>query len=274
MPLTDSELKAAIAALDRSTEAMRKQADLLRLQQDAVSRMATANRGETARATFETGRLKQWDADRSNLLAHVEQLSQDLDDRVGALAQQNKELALRVQQTVDSLCRSDDTLLLSLQKLGWALPTPAIGGNAGSDGARSQKDETEQQQQKSIGRLRDMCLHLIKLTVETVRTKLDRLYVEALEVVAQENASSKGSNSDANDTDDADVATLQEELESLYLEILPVAQMSVEQQYLEPPLQALSGKSSKNTGLSLLALDYVSMSSVVCVCVRAPRLII
>lgn len=51
---------------------------------------------------------------------------------------------------------------------------------------------------------------------------------------------------------------LQAELESLYAEILPVAQMSVEQQHLEPALQSIaarSGQSLRKTASSLTYMD-------------------
>ena len=240
---------------------MKKQADVLRQQQEAVARLVnTTNQGRRdSRAAFETRHRQQWDAGRSDLVAAVEGLARRLDLRVDELCQQNRELAQRVQQTVDGLCRSDDKLLASLQKLGWALPVTV------STTADPQQDEDEQRQQKAIGRLRDICLHLIKSTVETIRTRLDRLYLEALEAAqaAQEQEQQKeqeraqGRRRDAV-MDGGDVAALQEELESLYSEILPVAQMSVEQQYLEPALKSLSGKNGRNLARSLLALDYVS----------------
>ncbi|KIH92412.1 hypothetical protein SPBR_02571 [Sporothrix brasiliensis 5110] len=246
LPLSDDDLRAATAALERSTETIRKQTDRVRQQQDAVAKLEalSSTTGTASRAAFAARHQQRWDAARTDLAADVERLSRALDDRVADLSQQNRALAQRVQQTVDGLCRSDDTLLASLQKLGWALPAVASRDAA--------QDAATQQQQASIARLRDICLHLIKYAVETIRTKLDRLYLEALEAGTASAATASGSS-----TPDDDVAALQQELESLYAEILPVAQMSVEQQHLAPALKALSGKNAKNLTRSLLALDYV-----------------
>lgn len=215
----------------------------MRQQQEAVAKLEASSTstttGAASRTAFAARHQQKWDTARTDLAADVERLGRALDDRVGDLAQQNRALAQRVQQTVDGLCRSDDTLLASLQKLGWALPPVAAKGSA--------QDEAARQQQASIARLRDICLHLIKFSVETIRTKLDRLYLEALEAAETTAAHSS----------QEDVAALQSELESLFAEILPVAQMSVEQQYLAPALKALSGKNAKNLTRSLLALDYV-----------------
>ncbi|KJR88088.1 uncharacterized protein SPSK_07273 [Sporothrix schenckii 1099-18] len=247
LPLSDDDLRAAIAALERSTETIRKQTDRVRQQQDAVVKLEalSSTTGTASRAAFAARHQQRWDAARTDLAADVERLSRALDDRVADMGQQNRALAQRVQQTVDGLCRSDDTLLASLQKLGWALPAAVASRDAAQDAAA-------QQQQASIARLRDICLHLIKYAVETIRTKLDRLYLEALEAGTASATTASGSSAP-----DDDVAALQEELESLYAEILPVAQMSVEQQHLAPALKALSGKNAKNVTRSLLALDYV-----------------
>ncbi|CAK7217956.1 hypothetical protein SCUCBS95973_003326 [Sporothrix curviconia] len=244
LPLREIELRAALAALERSTATINKQTDVLRQQQDAVAKLAVPlkSSSQSQDGNAAAHHQKRWDAARADLVAGVERSARDLEERVGDLSLQNRALAQRVQQTVDGLCRSDDTLLASLQKLGWALPAvPRGAGNAG--------DEHERQQQRSISRLRDICLHLIKFGVETIRTRLDRLYLEALE---EEAASNEEAEEDA-----VAVAALQAELESLYAEILPVAQMSVEQQHLEPALRSLWGQNTKNLTRALLALDYM-----------------
>lgn len=91
---------------------------------------------------------------------------------------------------------------------------------------------------------------LIKFTVEGIRTKLDRIYLESLEASTQSSA--------INRVPPDEVSTLQEELESLYAEILPVAQMSTEQQFLEPALKALAAKNGHSLVRSAQATGYVS----------------
>lgn len=90
---------------------------------------------------------------------------------------------------------------------------------------------------------------LIKTTVETIRTRLDRIYLEAL-VEAEHSRDTKPATED-------EVKVMEEEVESLYSEILPVAQMSVEQQHLEPALQSISSRGGKNLGRSSVAIAYV-----------------
>lgn len=61
-----------------------------------------------------------------------------------------------------------------------------------------------------------------------------------------------------NSATEGEVKALEEEVESLYSEILPVAQMSVEQQHLEPALRSISSRGGKNLGRSAVAIEYVS----------------
>lgn len=161
-------------------------------------------------------------------------MSHGLEFRISDMEQQTKGLGVGLRQTVDSLFQSDDKLLSSLQKLGWELETE------------------DPEEQESIRKLRDICARLIKYTVEAIRTKLDRVYLEALE--------SSQRSGDRSRVSQDDMALLQEEVESLYSEILPVAQMSVEQQYLEPALKSLAAKNGESQSRSAAAVTYVSIT--------------
>ena len=90
---------------------------------------------------------------------------------------------------------------------------------------------------------------LIKFTVETIRTKLDRIFLESLQAAKRSNKHEEVSREQ--------VHGLQEEVESLFSEILPVAQMSVEQQYLEPALKSLSEKNGRSVTRTSEAIVYV-----------------
>ncbi|PNH46163.1 hypothetical protein VD0004_g1845 [Verticillium dahliae] len=135
-----------------------------------------------------------------------------------------------VQEVIEEALRSDDKLLSSLQKLGWEL------------------DPEDPEETQNVATLRECCMRVIKYTVEVTRTKLDRTYLEALESAPR---------SEHTDAPAGEVKALQEELESLYTEILPVAQMSVEQQYLEPALKSLSDKNGQSVSRSMAAISYI-----------------
>lgn len=231
---SETEIQDAIAELHRSTEAINKQTETLRQQQDALSRLlSTAGKIGDSRSDLEVRRLHKWDSDRKALNTAVELLSQSLDYRLAEMEAQSKSSGDDVNKIVDGMLHSDDKLLSSLQKLGWEL------------------DSEDPEETESVSKLRDICARLIKYTVECIRTKLDRIYLETLEFFPKSGLS--------NDAAKEDITAQQEELEELYLEILPVSQMSVEQQWLEPSLRSLSSKNANSMNRSAEALAYVSI---------------
>jgi small-conductance mechanosensitive channel len=157
----------------------------------------------------------------------VEEVSQSLRYQTTDLEQQTKTSESDINQIVDRIFRSDDKLLSSLQKLARDL-----------DPVRSSDEDT-------VERIRDLCARLIKHTVEGIRTRLDRIYLQA------PNSAPNGHE------DDQESVDLQEELESLYSEILPVAQMSAEQQFLEPALREIAARDGQDQERSVKAVKYV-----------------
>lgn len=84
--------------------------------------------------------------------------------------------------------------------------------------------------------------------MEGIRTKLDRTYLESL---GDSNGTVNGYEKSQAEID------MQEELESLYSEILPVAQMSAEQQFLEPALREIAARDGQGQERSIKAVKYV-----------------
>ncbi|KAK0630957.1 hypothetical protein B0T17DRAFT_490680 [Bombardia bombarda] len=231
-PFNDQDLKDAIDELNRSTEAISRQTETLKQQHDALDRLVKGSRkDEEARSALESRQSQRLNAHRSSLAVAVEELSQALDAKILDIEQQSKADSANIQQTVDSLFRSDDKLLSSLQKLGWELETE------------------DPEEQDNVVMLRETCARLIKFTVEGIRTKLDRIYLESLESSTRSAASRRVRSNE--------VSALQEELESLYAEILPVAQMSVEQQFLDPALKNLESKNGHGLARSEQAVRYI-----------------
>lgn len=58
---------------------------------------------------------------------------------------------------------------------------------------------------------------------------------------------------------EGEVKALQEEVESLYSEILPVAQMAVEQQHLEPALKQITARNGQSINRTSSSLTYVGV---------------
>lgn len=228
--LNDEEIHIAIEELKRSTAAIEKQTESIRLQQNAMSALVkTEKRAVQARSHTEKGQTRKWEVEKGQISAAIEELSQSLIYQTSDLEQQLKASEANAKHTVDSILRSEDKLLLSLQKLA------------------SDLDPGKPEDDVMISRIRDLCARYIKHTVEGIRTRLDRIYLESLS-----KSSANGHNGDTQEAVD-----LQEELESLYSEILPVAQMSAEQQYLEPALKAIAATNGKGQQRSVKAVTYV-----------------
>ncbi|KAL8383324.1 hypothetical protein RB595_006866 [Gaeumannomyces hyphopodioides] len=233
-PLDDAELRAAIEELNRSTSAVARQSEALRHQQDALGRLLSQRSAAAdARAAMGARRARAAEAERRALAAAVEGLAQRVAGRVAAFEEQQPrqqaggaDAAGRFQTTINGLLQSDDRLLASLQKLGQQLE--------------------EEELHAGVENVRETCARLIKHTVEMIRTKLDRIYLEAVESALAETLAASAD----------DVKAMDAELEELYTEILPVAQMSAEQQFLEPMVQSLRERDASNLARSSEAMNY------------------
>ncbi|WYZ41061.1 hypothetical protein EsH8_IV_001402 [Colletotrichum jinshuiense] len=229
--LSEREIQIAIDELNRSTAAIVKQTETLKQQQDALAKLVKSNaKVEEARSDLVFQRNQKHDAERKKMITSIEELSQSLEFTASDLEQQSSVSENGLRQTLDSLLHSDDRLLLSLSKLGLELETE------------------DPEDRENVEKLREICMRLIKYTVETARTKLDRLYLETLSSAHHNGVTSHPSD---------DVKSLQDELESLYAEIFPVAQMSVEQQYLEPALKSMSNKNGQSMNRTAAGVVYI-----------------
>ncbi|EGU82443.1 hypothetical protein FOPG_04193 [Fusarium oxysporum f. sp. conglutinans race 2 54008] len=231
--VNEDDIRAAIEELNRSTATISKQTETLKQQRDALARLVKKrDEAESQRRDLEEARLNKTKHALKKLVFEVDGEAQSLEYRVADLEQIAKDSRSNLKKTVDTVFQSDDKLLSSLQKLGWEL------------------DQQDPEEEKTIEKLRETCMRLIKTTVETLRTRLDRIYLEA--ILAAERSG------DVKTATQEDVKALEEELESLYSEILPVAQMSAEQQHLEPALKSTNAQSGQSIHRSAVAVSYVN----------------
>ncbi|RMJ18923.1 hypothetical protein CDV36_001334 [Fusarium kuroshium] len=230
--VNEDDIRAAIDELNRSTATISKHTEALRQQQDALSRLVKKrDEAESQRRDWEDSRLNKTKLALKKLAFEVDGEAQSLEYRVADLEHLAKDSRSNLKHTVDDALQSDDRLLSSLQKLGWEL------------------DQQDPEEKQTLEKLREICMRLIKTTVETLRTRLDRIYLEAI-LAAERSGDAKSASS-------GDVKALEEELESLYSEILPVAQMSAEQQHLEPALKSTDSHSGQSIHRSAVAVSYV-----------------
>ncbi|SPO04587.1 uncharacterized protein DNG_07272 [Cephalotrichum gorgonifer] len=235
LPRSQQELQSAIRELNRSAAAISKQTETLRQQQEALARFARARIGdEERRSELEATRMHRTAVETREVKASVEDLSRSLDVKLSELEQQSQAADDELRRGVDELLHSDDKLLASLEKLG-------AGFNL-----------TDRRDDDLVDGVRETCMKLIKCTVEMTRCRLDRTYLEALNNAVI----SDPKHSDT--TDPAEVSALREEVDSLYAEILPVVQMSVENQYLQPAVRKVTNKNARALEHSSVAVDYVN----------------
>ncbi|KAL7819474.1 hypothetical protein V8C44DRAFT_318235 [Trichoderma aethiopicum] len=230
--VTEDDVKAAVDELRRSTESITKQSETLRQQQDALSRLVRKRaENEARRRDLDLDRQSKSESERQRVAAEVEAASQSLAFRISDLEEQGAQAGSNLNGTLGEIFRADDKLLANLQKLGWELEQP-------------DPDETSK-----LDRLREICSRLVKITAQTIRAKLDTTYMETL-VEAERSGRVKPS------TDD-EVKALEAEVESLHSEILSIAQLSVEHQYLEPALTTVSTEGGQNAMRTSNALAYI-----------------
>ncbi|TQS34091.1 hypothetical protein Golomagni_05540 [Golovinomyces magnicellulatus] len=238
LDLNEYELRTAIEELRESTAVVERQNEVLRLQQSAFSALCkTERRARQSRSQIDRGQVRRWEAEKSSIAAAISELVQILIYKNSDLAQFLKTSDLNFKQAIGSILQSDDKLLSSFQKLA------------------SDLDINPPEDEKIIEKTKEYCARYIKYTVEGMRTKLDRIYLEALQ------NSSCNKNSEDNNQE---VSDLQEELESLYSEIQPVAQIFVEKQYLEPITQIKKDTNSYSEKRLFKAFEYIenSLSSI------------
>lgn len=235
--LSDHEIQEAINQLQNSTAAIEKQSEILRIQQDAVASLVALNgRQALSRSAANGLQHRTWIAENEQINSAVEELVTGLSDYVAEIESQCGAFDSSLAQHASEILHSDDKILASLKKLSGALQQ----GSSGAD--------------DHSARLKQLCASLIKYTVEGVRVRLDRVYIEGRE-------GSSGSPEGFGDARSADMAALKEELESLYSEIIPVAQMSAEQRYLQLALRSIAAQGGQGLERSKKIAEYVGFSS-------------
>ncbi|KFY63021.1 hypothetical protein V496_04293 [Pseudogymnoascus sp. VKM F-4515 (FW-2607)] len=230
----DLDIQKATRQLQASTAAIDKQNEVLKIQQAAVSALAATEAQQQQRRSMANAvqhRLWKEALDQVNAKEAASALSEHVSSNKAQCAATDTAL---VRQSTD-LLRSDDKIISSLQKLSRTLQF----------GTSPENDTFEQ--------IRKLCTSLIKYTVEGVRLRLDRAYIEALGVHQVESKTTP--------KNEQEVMELQAELDSLYSEILPVAQMSAEQRYLDCAVRAIASQDKQGLEKSKTIIKYISDST-------------
>ncbi|KAI9843677.1 MAG: hypothetical protein M1837_006144 [Sclerophora amabilis] len=248
-PTTDDELRWAVSKLQESTRAIEGHNEQLREQRKAIAALKRRTQDEGLhRNRLRIQHGKKHAVEKEHVSLAVEEISESLDSQLKDLNQQIRSGRISLNSTIIQNIRSDDATLARLDKL-------LIGF-----GAETESDTT---QQLMSARTRALCKKLIALKVEQIQCRLDRSFSEA-----QANPQAlNGSDTEGSDVQ-LDIEVLEEELGSLYSEILPVAQMSVSRQHSQPLLQQIKEDAERVQKFSVATLQHVCHTTfVLCICV-------
>ncbi|KAI9771986.1 MAG: hypothetical protein M1835_006325 [Candelina submexicana] len=232
-PMGDSDLRAAIAALQSSTAAIEKHTETLKKQRHALDDLVDQNGTETkARKRTADKRVKKHVSEKQHADLVVEELSQSINSQLAAAQQEMKSSNAALMPAVTELLKKDDRMLAGLEKL-------------------ATNEDVSKDQGKLAAKVEHLCSMLATLKTQAIQCRLDYIYLETLN---RPNSANHHSSTD----DEAELLSLQEELDSLYSEITPVAEMAIQQEFQGPIVHAIHDKECKANTQAEIRFEYVS----------------
>ncbi|KAF8468975.1 hypothetical protein BDZ91DRAFT_781917 [Kalaharituber pfeilii] len=220
-PPTDEILRLEIEGLRASTENYRQQTEVLKRQKEGLQmlRKREMHIAEGKRKLRER-RRKKLGGERERLIAEIENLVVTLRHHITDLRQWDKgqtAAAVGTGKLVDinamkDLFANDDKVLAKLERLAEETPVGAMDDSSKED---------------VIKRMRMMTARLAYLHITTIRTRLDRVFLETLNCPPALAPPEDPSHSEY-------LQALKSDLESLDTEIPAVAKMSSEAEFLKP----------------------------------------
>ncbi|PGH17995.1 hypothetical protein AJ80_04616 [Polytolypa hystricis UAMH7299] len=244
-PFLDSEIRTAIESLKASTIAIEKQTETLKQQCNELKSQLSNSNQVDLRQKNDLGRLhKGHGMAKQQSHAKVDDLTQTFEEKLsaalGVLAAENSDLASQV----TSRLKQDDKIIESLGKLA----------------SSSQSSENDRELRLKVSKL---CDELSSYIAEEVHCHLDRVYLEGL----KDNVP-KTLNGGPGEDEQDQLASVNEEINSLYPEIDVLSDMNAQQQLKAPILLALQSQRAEAAGNSeqqliyiLTALEELSLSS-------------
>ncbi|KAI9723423.1 MAG: hypothetical protein M1812_001307 [Candelaria pacifica] len=232
-PIGDADLRAAIAALQSSTAAIESHTETLKKQRDALNDLVDHDQVEAkARKRTTDKRVKKHISEKQHLDLVVQELSESIRSQLAVLQQRITSSNTALSPSVTELLRKDDKILCGLENL-------------------TSKNNIPQHQGEKAKMVEHLCSKLSTLKAEALQCHLDCIYLEE--------RPSPETMTGHNSTDDqAELLSLQEELDSLYSEIGPVAEMAVQQEFLEPIVHAIDEEELEAITQVERRLEYIS----------------
>ncbi|OBT58947.1 hypothetical protein VE04_00849 [Pseudogymnoascus sp. 24MN13] len=227
----DLDIQTATRQLQSSTAAIDKQNEILKIQQAALSTLAATELQQRQRRSMANAvQHRLWKEALDQVNAEVEEAASALSEHVSSNKTQCAATDAALIQQSTNLLRSDDKITF--------------------ERFRNYQGHCSMGCPQKMIRLNG---YGSSVPVEGVRLRLDRAYIEALGVHQVER---KGT-----PQNEQEVMELQAELDSLYSEILPVAQMSAEQRYLDCAVRAIASQDKQGLEKSKTIIEYISEST-------------
>ncbi|KAL2787462.1 vacuolar H+/Ca2+ exchanger [Aspergillus keveii] len=231
-PLLDGDLQEAIEALKTGTAAIERQTDILKSQHDLLSRQLRRGNEREARQRREVERLRQkHDAGRQNTAAASNDLAHDLQVSLKNESEKSTMDGKKILSVLTTRLKEDDRLLSDLERL-------ATGIKSSEDDATIMKRTSE------------LSAILAQYVAEEIYCRLDRLYLESVSGGKIAMGASAHAETEV-------IAGLEEELDSLYPEIDILTEISTKQQFVEPILRELQNRHGQMRIASHEKLDNV-----------------
>ncbi|KAL4938625.1 hypothetical protein BDV06DRAFT_49812 [Aspergillus oleicola] len=229
-PFLEDDLLKAIEALNTSTAETQRQTDVLTTQYDTLNRQKKRDEERESRQQREIERLRRkHDAGRQNTSTAVSELAHELEVSLKNESEKSTMDGKKILSALTTLLKGNDKLLSDLEGLA--------AGVQSSDG-----DAT------IMKRTSEMSTMLSQCVAEEIYCRLDRLYLEKLLNKASHTSTGK---------DVEAVASLEQEMNSLYSEIDILAEMSTRQQFVEPVLRQLQNHHGQLRIASHQKLDLI-----------------
>ncbi|OJD09801.1 hypothetical protein AJ78_08919 [Emergomyces pasteurianus Ep9510] len=228
-PFLDDEIRDAIVSLKASTTAIENQTETLRLQCKEVKSQIRKGNQSRQREAKALGHLRNKHAlEKQQIDVAVEELTHDFETTLGTVQSLMSNETNALLPELASKLKDDDRSMQSLEKLASTI-------------------HIDTNDRELTARATDLTGKLAKYLAEDVHTRLDRLYLESL----------RNSSSGPEEDEEEALATLQEEINSLYSEIEILSEMTSQLEFRVPILHALRSRGTEAHSTSQQQLEHI-----------------
>ncbi|KAK2734317.1 hypothetical protein FQN55_002815 [Onygenales sp. PD_40] len=231
-PFVEDEIRDAIAALKGSTAAIEHQTEKLRLQCKELksqTRNSSQIRQRGAKSWSQLGRMHALEKQQVDVA--IEDIAHDLERNLGSAQTLLSTESNTLLPQLAAKLKDDDRSLQSMEKIASSV-------------------QVNDEDKDLSARATDLTAKLAGYLAEEIHSRLDRIYLET----TQSRSGPAGADVKVDETG---LASLNEEISSLYSEIGILSEMTTQQQFKVPILRALQNRSTEAHSSSQHQLEEV-----------------